>query len=72
MRTDDGTGLGDRIGRALATVGVTDGRVERWLGGPCGCPERRQRLNALGAWAERVLRGRVERAGEYLRQLTGG
>lgn len=45
--------LGDLIERALAKVGVTTERVERWLGRPCGCKERRDKLNQLTAWAAR-------------------
>lgn len=59
------------MSRALAAVGVTPERVSAWVGGPCGCEERRERLNALGAWAGRVLAGRVGRAREYLEVLLG-
>jgi hypothetical protein len=64
--------LGDDLAKALAAVGVTLERVERFLGRPCGCKERQERLNALHGWARRVLSGRVERANEYLERLTGG
>lgn len=62
--------LGDAIHSALALVGVTPERVTRWLGRPCGCEERRQKLNALSRWAARVLSGRSEKAGEYLDRIT--
>lgn len=62
-------GLGDSIHEALSLVGVTPDRVERFLGHPCGCEERRQKLNALGWWAARVVRGKVDRAKEYLEEL---
>jgi len=53
--------IGDLVERALARVGVTEERVARWLGGPCGCAQRKAKLNALHAWARRVLRpGRGE------------
>ena len=64
--------LGDRIGQALALAGVTEERVSRWLGRPCDCGDRRDRLNALDIWARRVVAGRTERAGEYLRELLEG
>jgi len=43
--------LGDQIESLLATFGITKDRVEEWVGGPCGCTERQQKLNALGEWA---------------------
>lgn len=48
-------GLGDVVERALSSVGITKDRVEAWLGRPCGCAERQERLNALGYWAKRVV-----------------
>jgi phage terminase Nu1 subunit (DNA packaging protein) len=52
-------GMGDRLGQAFAIVGVTDGRVERWLARPCKCKARREKLNQLGRWAIRVLKGKM-------------
>ena len=43
-------GLGDRLTAALAVVGVTKERVSAWIGQPCGCGERQEKLNKLGAW----------------------
>jgi hypothetical protein len=64
--------LGDHVHDALAAVGVTPERVARWLGGTCGgCDERRQRLNALGAWAARWAAGKREKAREWLDQILG-
>jgi hypothetical protein len=63
--------LGDVIQRALAQVGVTEERVTRLLGRPCGCGERQDVLNSLERWARRVLAGRVEYAREYLRRIVG-
>lgn len=62
--------LGDAVERALEAVGITKDRVERFVGGPCGCEERRQKLNALHAWAAGVLSGRTEGAERYLERLT--
>jgi len=59
-------GLGDLIESALSSVGITSGRIERWLAGPCGCEERKRKLNAVSAWARRVLSGKKEKAREHL------
>lgn len=61
--------MGDCIESALATVGVTQERVEWWLGAPCGCEERKQKLNQLGRWAVRVVSGRIDNAAKYLDQI---
>ena len=58
--------LGDAIESALGLIGVTPERVESWLGGPCGCEERKQKLNSLDYWTRRVLSGKIEKAREYL------
>lgn len=41
-------GLGDRVASALAAVGITEARVSRLFGRPCGCKGRRAALNRLG------------------------
>ena len=64
------SGLGDRVASALSAVGITPDRVEAWIGRPCGCEERREKLNQLGRWASRVLLGRTENAAEYLDEIT--
>lgn len=51
--------LGDRVERVLSRVGVTKERVSKWLGRPCGCAERKRKLNELHLWAERKLGGLV-------------
>ena len=53
------TGLGDNIKKALSAVGITEERVSNWLGTPCNCAERVEKLNQLGNWASRVLSGAV-------------
>lgn len=50
-------GLGDVVEKALSVVGITQERVEQWLGTKCGCKERREKLNRLGSWASKVLSG---------------
>lgn len=61
-------GLGDLIESALTKVGITKDRVEQWVGGPCGCEERKQKLNNLTAWAKRAL-GMESDAEKELRTL---
>lgn len=41
-------GLGDIVSAGLSSVGITKERVEAVVGGPCGCTERQEHLNALG------------------------
>ena len=41
-------GLGDMVAAGLAAVGITKARVERLVGGPCGCQGRQADLNELG------------------------
>jgi len=53
-------GLGDMVKRALACAGITEERVSRWIGRPCGCAERQERLNELGRWAIAWLSGKEE------------
>lgn len=64
-------GLGDLVQRALSSIGVTSERVEEWLGKPCGCKERQEKLNQLGYWAIRVSKGMSNKAKEYLDAIIG-
>lgn len=61
--------LGDVVAKALALLGITPERVERWSGQGCRCKDRQARLNSLSAWAWRVLGGKTENAEKYLEQL---
>ena len=61
--------LGDVVEKALAKVGIRSERVERWLGRPCGCRERKEKLNALSSWAQRVVRGTAAKAMDYLNRI---
>jgi hypothetical protein len=63
--------LGTMIESALTFCGVTKERVERWLGGPCGCKERKERLDALWRWAFRVDKGKTDNARRYLETVIG-
>lgn len=62
-------GLGDAAEKALSAVGITKERVERWLGRPCKCRQRQEKLNRFGYWVARVLSGKTERAEEYLEEM---
>ena len=64
-----GKGLGDVLESALTKIGVTSERVENWLGTPCNCEERKQKLNQLGNWARRVISGRTKDADKYLNNI---
>jgi len=59
-------GLGDNVAKALKLVGITEKRVTKMLGRPCGCKERREKLNRLGAWARRIVTGKTENAKQHL------
>jgi hypothetical protein len=64
-------GLGDVVHVALSRVGVTPESVSGWLGTPCGCAERREKLNLIGVWAHRVLMGKIDRARQILQSVMG-
>lgn len=49
--------LGDAVKSALEMLGVTEERVSRFLGRPCGCRRRRDRLNRLSDWAYSLVAG---------------
>lgn len=42
-------GLGDMVSAGLAAVGITEERVSKLIGRPCGCGKRAEALNRLGA-----------------------
>lgn len=50
--------LGDAVESALRMIGITKEKVSRWIGAPCNCEERQQKLNALGDWATQMLLGK--------------
>lgn len=60
--------LGDKIGNALKKVGITDEKVSKWLGRPCGCAGRRNKLNRLDVWVRKVLAS-DEDTKQYLEEL---
>ena len=63
--------LGTHIETALTSVGITSERVSRWLGKPCGCKERKDKLNQLGAWAHRVITGKEDDHKQRLETIVG-
>jgi len=66
-------GLGDMVERALTAIGITKERVEASVGAPCGCEERREKLNRLGAWAASFFRSRqTEVAKRELEEIIAG
>ncbi len=64
--------LGDALETALSAVGVTTERVERWLGKPCHCAERKEKLNQLSNWAARVMKGKTKGMVNWLEEMIGG
>jgi hypothetical protein len=64
-------GLGDIVKNALAKLNITEAKVSKWLGRPCGCAERAARLNAIGLWAKRVMKNKIQNAREFLSNIIG-
>lgn len=64
--------LGDLVEQALTKVGVTSEKVSAYLGRPCSCKKRRDKLNQLDSWARRVVAGKLEDAHKHLESLLGG
>lgn len=61
--------LGDQVSSALAIIGITEDRVTKWIGQPCGCPERREKLNKLSEWAQSALESSADAAKASLQKL---
>ena len=61
--------LGDSVKRGLELLGITQQRVEGWLGEPCNCQERIEKLNQLDTICRRVIKGKIESGRFYLNQL---
>lgn len=45
---DRGPGLGDYVSKTLSAIGITEERVSRLVGRPCGCGRRKAYLNEVG------------------------
>lgn len=41
-------GLGDMVKAGLSAIGITEQRVSKVLGRPCGCSKRAEALNEIG------------------------
>jgi len=41
-------GLGDIVKAGLSAIGITEERVSKAIGKPCGCGKRAEKLNELG------------------------
>ena len=41
-------GLGDMVKAGLSAIGITEERVSKAIGRPCGCSKRAGKLNELG------------------------
>jgi hypothetical protein len=61
--------FGTTIETALSRMGVNHERVSRWIGAECGCRERRDRLNSLSWWAQRVVEGKIRDMGRFLQLM---
>jgi len=48
--------LGSLVESALTKAGLTADRIERWLGKPCHCKERKEKLDQLTLWAKQSLK----------------
>lgn len=63
--------LGDAVASALSSVGITPERVSEWLGQPCGCAERKEKLNNLSRWAKQTTKESLESSKSFLKKLIG-
>lgn len=63
--------IGDAVEKALSAVGITPEKVEAYLGKPCRCRERKEKLNQIGNWAYRILSGETTNAKEELDKIVG-
>ena len=43
--------------------------IREWLGKPCKCPDKREKVNRLWRWAKRVNGGDVANAEHYLDEI---
>lgn len=66
---ESGNGLGDNVEFALTAIGITKERVSNWLGAPCNCEGRKQKLNKLGKWAASFARTTYDKARESIESL---
>jgi hypothetical protein len=48
VRNKKKRGLGDIVKAGLSAIGITEQRVSKAIGRPCGCGKRAEKLNELG------------------------
>lgn len=48
VRNKKKRGLGDIVKAGLSAIGITEQRVSKAIGKPCGCGKRAEKLNELG------------------------
>ena len=48
VRNKKKRGLGDIVKAGLSALGITEQRVSKAIGRPCGCGKRAEKLNELG------------------------
>jgi hypothetical protein len=53
--------IGDKIKKALSVVGITEERVSKLIGRPCGCSRRAQKLNDIDAGARNTVKAIVNK-----------
>lgn len=61
--------LGDHIEAMLTKMGITKEKVSEWIGHPCNCEERQERINALDKWARESAKGAYKNAKRRLLRL---
>lgn len=57
IRTPNKPELGDMVANTLKIFGITPDKVSQWLGRPCGCRLRQEKLNKLDRWARQYFGG---------------
>ena len=64
--------LGDQIETGLSAIGVTKDRVSAWIGAPCGCAARQEKMNKLSASIQRFFTGaKKEEIASEIEAMTG-
>jgi hypothetical protein len=62
--------LGDTIKNALSFVGITEKRVSKLIGRPCGCGRRAKKLNSIHQTVNNAVSSVVAKAKRILRRPT--
>lgn len=61
--------FGSAVKKALEKVGITEERIEKWVGHGCRCGERRRKLDRLSVWASHILQGKAPPTDEELARI---